>query len=117
MAAYEKQFSFDFVEIYHDEELGVGAYGKVCNAKCGQLPCAAKLIHSVLVSQHDDRNLVKFQQECQFLSTIKHPNIVQYLGTTTRDTMLVLLMELMDESLTKFLERSTTGGWTTRRSR
>ena len=50
-----------------------------------------------------------FVQECQFLSTIKHPNIVQYLGTATdpQSRRPVLLMELMDESLTKFLERST----------
>ena len=69
------ELNFGSVEIYHDEELGVGAYGKVCKAKCGQLPCAAKLIHSVLVSQHDDRNLIKFRQECQFLSTINTPTL------------------------------------------
>ncbi len=51
----------------------------------------------------------RFEQECQFLSRIKHPNIVQYLGTSRdpRSRRLALLMELMDESLTKFLERST----------
>ena len=46
----------------------------------------------------------KFLQECQFLSIIKHPNVVQHLGTRP-----VLLMELMDESLTRFLERLMTG--------
>ena len=29
------------------------------------------------------QELAKFLQECQFLSTIKHPSIVQYLGTAT----------------------------------
>ena len=88
---------------------GSGAYGKVYRAKCGQLPCAAKL----LLFQDNDpgtRNLItKFLQECQFLSTIKHPSIVQYLGTATdpQSRRTVLLMELMDESLTKFLERTT----------
>ena len=50
----------------------------------------------------------RFEQECEFLSSIKHPNIVQYLGTHTdsESRMTVLLMELMDESLTSFLERS-----------
>ena len=40
---------------------------------------------------------------------IKHPNIVQFLGTARdpRSQRLALLMELMDESLTRFLERST----------
>ena len=49
----------------------------------------------------------RFEQECSFLSTIRHPNIVQYLGVhQDPDTRLpVLLMELMDESLTRFLEQ------------
>ena len=51
----------------------------------------------------------RFEQECEFLSTIRHPNIVQYLGTYQDPDMglPVLLMELMDDSLTHFLETST----------
>ena len=47
----------------------------------------------------------KFEQECEFLSTIRHPNVVQYLGLSEDpDTGLpILLMELMDENLTHFL--------------
>ena len=51
----------------------------------------------------------RFEQECEFMSAIRHPNIVQYLGMF-RDTdthLPVLLMELMDNSLTHFLESST----------
>ena len=47
-------------------------------------------------------------QECQFLSGVRHPHIVQYLGVS-RDPesgLPVLLMELMDSSLTRFLEQS-----------
>ena len=42
------------------------------------------------------------------MSTIRHPNIVQYLGIyQDPDTrLLVLLMELMDDSLIHFLESS-----------
>ena len=106
------ELSYGSVDIYHDEVLGIGSYGKVCKAKCGQLPCAAKLLHDTLFQDNDPgtHNLVtKFLQECQFLSTIKHPNIVQYLGTATdpQSRRAVLLMELMDESLTRFLERLT----------
>ena len=104
--------SYGSVEIYNNQVLGIGAYGKVCKAKCGQLPCAAKLLHDTLFQDNDPgtRNLTsKFLQECQFLSTIKHPNIVQYLGTASdpQSRRPVLLMELMDESLTRFLERLT----------
>ena len=50
----------------------------------------------------------RFQQECAFLESIRHPNIVQYLGMTRdpESRLPVLLMELLDESLTKKLERS-----------
>ena len=110
MATAKRELSYGPVQIYGKEVLGVGSYGKVCKAKCGQLPCAAKLLHDTLFQDHDPgtRNLVKkFKQECQFVSTIKHPNIVQYLGTTSdpQSRRTVLLMELMDESLTRFLER------------
>ena len=49
----------------------------------------------------------KFLQECAFLSSIKHPNIVQFLGIhrDPSSKQPVLLMELMDESLTHFLAK------------
>ena len=78
---------------------------------CDLLPCAAKLLHPILFQNsgpgaRSPRS--RFKQECHFLNAMKHPNIVQYLGTTQDpDSGLpVLLMELMDESLTHFLERS-----------
>ena len=112
LSAMASSLSYGSVEIYNNQVLGIGAYGKVCKAKCGQLPCAAKLLHDTLFQDNDPgtRNLTsKFLQECQFLSTIKHPSIVQYLGTASDPLSRrpVLLMELMDESLTKFLERLT----------
>ena len=112
MASPRRELSYGSVQIYDKEVLGIGSYGKVCKAKCGQLPCAAKLLHDTLFQDNDPgtHNLVtKFLQECQFLSTIKHPSIVQYLGTATdpQSRRTVLLMELMDESLTRFLERLT----------
>ena len=44
------------------------------------------------------------------MENIRHPNIVQYLGVTRdpESRLPVLLMELLDESLTKMLERSRT---------
>lgn len=99
------------IEIYFDQVVGTGAYGEVCRAKCGMLPCAAKALHSVLFSFQDPGESVilkKFDEECQFLSSIKHPNIIQYLGTTVdeKSGRHFLLMELMDESLTVLLKRS-----------
>ena len=105
------ELSYGSVQIFDKEVLGIGSYGKVCKAKCGQLLCAAKLLHDTFFQDNDSGTcnlLKKFMQECQFFSTVKHPNIVQYLSTATdpQSQRSVLLMELIDESLTKFLERS-----------
>ena len=111
--AQGKTFRYQHYRLFRNATLGTGAYGQVCRAKLDELPCAAKLLHPILVDRSDPKNqtnLRKFEQECRFLSEIRHPNIVQYLGMVyDRETGLpVLLMELMDESLTHFLEHSDT---------
>ena len=118
MAQKQKQIGFKAVQLFKDQTLGIGSYGKVCRAKCDDLLCAAKLIHETLFDptaqqliapQREHRlPMRRFEQECEFLSTIRHPNIIQYLGTyRDPDTDLTaLLMELMDDSLTHFLESS-----------
>ena len=108
--AVETRFDFGKIEFFRNRVIGAGSYGAVCKAKCDQLPCAAKILHTVLFKLRDpgsSRVLQKFEQECQFLSNIRHPNIVQYLGycRDPESGLPILLMELMDESLTGFLER------------
>lgn len=78
---------------------------------CDDLPCAAKILHPTLFKTNHPgarRIIEQFEQECNFLSGIRHPHIVQYPGLARDpDTWLpVLLIELMDVSLTQFLERS-----------
>ena len=50
----------------------------------------------------------RFEAECAFMKDIGHPNIIRYLGMSIdpETGLPVLLMELMDESLTHFLEKS-----------
>ena len=112
------RMGFKKIELLKDQILGIGSYGKVCKAECDDLLCAAKVMHETLFDptaqqlvapQREHRLPVRrFEQECEFLSTIRHPNIIQYLGMyQDPDTHLpVLLMELMDDSLTHFLESS-----------
>ena len=111
MAEQLTEFSFHNIELYKHESLGSGSYGGVCKAKCDGLLCAAKIMHPTLFDLHDPGTasyLRKFREECHLLSLARHPNVVQYLGTyTDPDTQLpVLLMELCDENLTSYLEKS-----------
>ena len=105
------EFRYERVELLKTESLGIGSYGAVCKAMCDDLPCAAKILHPALfqfTAPGATSVMRKFEQECRLLSAIKHPHVVQYLGTyhDPESRLPVLLMELMDESLTRFLERS-----------
>ena len=107
--------SFKKVKVFKDQILGVGSYGTVYKAKCDDLPCAAKILHPTMLVNHQQAMIAhkknriapirKFEQEIELLSAIRHPYVVQYLGThQDSDTGLpILLMELLDHNLTWFL--------------
>ena len=108
-------FAFKAIELFKEQTLGMGSYGQVCKARCDDLVCAAKILHQNLFNPKLQHNIAhkririapirKFEQEIEILSALKHPNIVQYLGIYPDPTtgVPVLLMELMDDSLTNFL--------------
>jgi len=67
------------------KEIGHGAYGRVFEISYEGTICAAKEIHKQLLdSAHREGTLQKmkdkFLGECQLWSTLRHPNIVQFLG-------------------------------------
>ena len=110
----QKEFSYQDIRLFREEQLGTGSYGMVCKATVGDLTCAAKILHMTFFQLNDlspgtpSRMMTQFHQECELMNSIRHPCIVQFLATyRDPETRLpVLLMELMDESLTKFLESS-----------
>ena len=111
--AQQHLFRYQSFQIDKSQTLGHGSYGAVYKAKCDQLPCAAKVLHPTIVDPCNRdpgavRIMDRFRQECALLESIRHPNIVQYLAMTLdpESRLPVLLMELLDESLTKMLERS-----------
>lgn len=94
----------------NSKELGRGAYGKVFTVKyCGQL-FAAKEIHAILLEAANktekDQIIKNFLQECHHCVNLRHPNIVQFIGVYwrgQRSNLPVMVMELMEYSLEKFI--------------
>ena len=96
--------------------IGQGAFGTVFKGRWQQKPCAAKMLSilgnevytGVSLTRHDsiqEEVLTKFKWECDFMKTLRHPNIVAYYDTLfhSGSNLPVLVMELMDTSLRHYL--------------
>ena len=100
-------------EFVPGEELGRGAYGRVFKAKYRGSVCAAKEVHAIFIqltekAPEERRRLQEsFQRECDQCSKLNHPNIVHFIGIYHPPQQLfpVMIMELMDESLTAYVEK------------
>ena len=99
------------------DELGRGAYGRVYAVKYCQTICAAKEIHSILVEGvgqvQMQRTIESFMRECRQCSKLRHPNVIQFLGVyyptraggANRMRLPVMVMEMMANSLTSFVDK------------
>ena len=108
---HHAEFLFRNISIaYNRPPIGKGSYGEVRHAYCDTLRCAAKLIHAEFFDDPNFETLKrKFEEECELMSNMRHPNVIQYLGyyeePQSRPRLPILLMELMDGSLTDYLDR------------
>ena len=98
---------------FTDRQLSRGAYGRIFLVCYNGVMCAAKIIHPNLmegVSAEERLRIIQdFLQECLLHSKLHHPNIVKMLGVTyqypdEQAVLPVLVMELMEYSLTQLLE-------------
>ena len=96
-------------DIQIGDTLGQGAYGRVFKVKYLGVYYAAKEIHRILLEHTGSRErsmvINSFLDEIKIGSSLSHDNIVQYRGIFYNDTsdVPIMLMELMDSSLTSYL--------------
>ena len=98
-------------------KLGEGSYGCVEELSVNGLVCAGKRMYDTLIdseNQGADQMIEKYYNECQLLSSLRHPNIVQFLGicfleaqlTSSAKQLPVLVMEMLQGSLDDLLENT-----------
>ena len=92
--------------IHTDQVLGSGFTGKIVKATLDERPCAARIFSP----DYLDFPSLSFYRVEQAWRDLKHPNIVQFLGKAQdpRNNYPIVLMELMEQNLRDFLDRSST---------
>ena len=102
-------FSFSDIEV-SDTVLGRGAFGEVRVAKWRNIDVACKRLHSSESSDQvedlDNDTLSALKQEVHMLSTLRHPNLVLFLGICgdLNGKNTAILTELMPCSLYDIVE-------------
>ena len=92
--------------------IGAGAYGSVEEVEIPGAKCAAKKIHEIFQDRRQiPEELIQkasreFVQECQLMSTLRHPHIVQFLGVCflPGSRLPALVMERLLTSLHDILD-------------
>ncbi len=93
-----------------DEELGTGSYATVLKLDYLGLKSAGKKIHKILLGEEAHSmtyTVQRFKDECQILSQVRHPNIVQFLGVFFQqgDYIPILVMEYLPLNLDQSIEK------------
>ena len=92
-------------------EISRGANGTVYSGTLGGRPVAVKKMHQLLPDHAGESEealeavLEGFRCECELSEAAKHPNVVEFLGVLNQDGSVLLVMELMDQTLECFLQK------------
>ena len=90
------------------KELGKGSYGVVYQGKLGSRTLAVKKIHDDLLRTSDEDPqlnpiVIQFRRECEVLHAAKHQHVVECIEWRSEGEDVLLIMELMDQTLETFL--------------
>ena len=106
-----RPFLLDGITLTDERNIGDGSYATVVPLSFRGLKCAGKKLHTIFFEnaspQEKEHMIDRFQEECQLLGRLKHPNIVQFLGVLFEDgsDLPVLVMEFLHCTLSECVDR------------
>ena len=101
----QQQVQIGDLTVQRNHSIGRGSFGTVYKASYQGTPAAAKYLH------HPVQDYESFKDELETLQELTHPNLVAYQTVTMcpgpqSKRRPILVMELMEKSLTQFLEEA-----------
>ena len=90
--------------------IGRGSYGEILEGTLGTKPVAIKRLHRIFrdYAEHNQEALegilLDFRRECELLEKAKSPHVVEFLGVFNEEDSVLLVMELMYQTLQKYLK-------------
>eukprot|EP00033_Pygsuia_biforma_P003527 GCRY01003861.1.p1 GENE.GCRY01003861.1~~GCRY01003861.1.p1 ORF type:complete len:766 (+),score=168.79 GCRY01003861.1:243-2540(+) len=85
----------DFEEVELDKLIGKGGYGEVYRGNFRGTDVAVK---KLLVQKMEKKHLREFRHEINLMSKLRHPNVVLFMGASTRPPNLCVITEFMPRS-------------------
>jgi protein phosphatase 1L len=90
--------AYNDVCIFDDSLIGEGSFGKVFKCEFLGLLAAAKVITTAATNS-------AVEEESILFSTLRHPNVVQFIGYTSQGIQHFIVSELMSMDLRKYLDK------------
>ncbi|KAJ7036924.1 kinase-like domain-containing protein [Mycena alexandri] len=91
-------------EVEYGAEIGQGGFGKVYKGTWNHTEVAIKVVRTACGVTPD---LSILRKEIRIWSTLRHPNILQFLGANTLDDQPFIVMPYIQENSRQFLDRRT----------
>jgi serine/threonine protein kinase len=87
-----EEWSVDFDEIELGDRLGAGAYGEVFRGTWKGTEVAVKVMHTGNVT---NEMKASFVDEMRLMNSLRHPNVVLFMGASSKPPKMCILMEFM----------------------
>jgi serine/threonine protein kinase len=100
----KSMFCFEYLTVgtdtvkVEDAKLGSGSFGTVFRGMCRGKEVAIKVLRQQSL---DDKAVAEFKRECKIMSSLKHPNLLLFMGACTQPGKLKIgnfhIIQLFDE--------------------
>ena len=96
-----QRHDFDISQIQMGPLIGTGASGEVY---LGNLHGTAVAVKRIVIEDMSEQEAAAFEKECRLVQTLRHPNVVLFMGTCMDGESTLIVTELMGEFIVCILQ-------------